>query len=103
MIGRPPIATRTDTLFPYTTLFRSRISVVHRPGIRVPLGIPCCAIEPVFHSTENDRDHRPPPLLPKSIPDRLHTTLDQTFFMGWVRPVFAVGRDRKSTRLNSSH
>src|SRR3546814_9934245 len=24
MIRRPPIATRTDTLFPYTTLFRSR-------------------------------------------------------------------------------
>src|SRR3546814_13872686 len=23
MIGRPPISTRTDTLFPYTTLFRS--------------------------------------------------------------------------------
>src|SRR3546814_2171264 len=25
MIRRPPRATRTDTLFPYTTLFRSRI------------------------------------------------------------------------------
>src|SRR3546814_8775385 len=25
MIRRPPISTRTDTLFPYTTLFRSRI------------------------------------------------------------------------------
>src|SRR3546814_14830266 len=24
MIGRPPRSTRTDTLFPYTTLFRSR-------------------------------------------------------------------------------
>src|SRR3546814_14966618 len=24
MIRRPPISTRTDTLFPYTTLFRSR-------------------------------------------------------------------------------
>src|SRR3546814_20645053 len=28
MIRRPPISTRTDTLFPYTTLFRS----VHPPG-----------------------------------------------------------------------
>src|SRR3546814_8079534 len=28
MIRRPPKSTRTDTLFPYTTLFRSR----HRPG-----------------------------------------------------------------------
>src|SRR3546814_10662311 len=25
MIPRPPISTRTDTLFPYTTLFRSRV------------------------------------------------------------------------------
>src|SRR3546814_13490785 len=28
MIRRPPISTRTDTLFPYTTLFRSRFGVV---------------------------------------------------------------------------
>src|SRR3546814_12869562 len=27
MIRRPPRSTRTDTLFPYTTLFRSRIPV----------------------------------------------------------------------------
>src|SRR3546814_5180535 len=27
MLRRPPIATRTDTLFPYTTLFRSAIRV----------------------------------------------------------------------------
>src|SRR3546814_5406432 len=26
MIRRPPISTRTDTLFPYTTLFRSQLS-----------------------------------------------------------------------------
>src|SRR3546814_16298227 len=25
MIRRPPISTRTDTLFPYTTLFRARL------------------------------------------------------------------------------
>src|SRR3546814_5721488 len=31
MIRRPPRSTRTDTLFPYTTLFRSR----GRPGIGV--------------------------------------------------------------------
>src|SRR3546814_12744899 len=28
MIRRPPRSTRTDTLFPYTTLFRSRFNVV---------------------------------------------------------------------------
>src|SRR3546814_7434112 len=29
MIRRPPISTRTDTLFPYTTLFRSRYSLTY--------------------------------------------------------------------------
>src|SRR3546814_15390101 len=31
MIRRPPISTRTDTLFPYTTLFRSRDQGGGRP------------------------------------------------------------------------
>src|SRR3546814_9472603 len=30
MIRRPPRSTRTDTLFPYTTLFRSRIADAER-------------------------------------------------------------------------
>src|SRR3546814_4167403 len=30
MIRRPPRSTRTDTLFPYTTLFRSRLRVTGR-------------------------------------------------------------------------
>src|SRR3546814_14329090 len=29
MIRRPPRSTRTDTLFPYTTLFRSRVPLQH--------------------------------------------------------------------------
>src|SRR3546814_12398369 len=32
MIRRPPRSTRTDTLFPYTTLFRSLSGVGKRPG-----------------------------------------------------------------------
>src|SRR3546814_6361115 len=35
MIRRPPRSTRTDTLFPYTTLFRS--AVAERAGIAVAL------------------------------------------------------------------
>src|SRR3546814_10026519 len=31
MIRRPPRSTRTDTLFPYTTLFRSAPDLPHRP------------------------------------------------------------------------
>src|SRR3546814_5263094 len=33
MIRRPPRSTRTDTLFPYTTLFRSARSPVRRVGL----------------------------------------------------------------------
>src|SRR3546814_19722921 len=33
MFRRPPVSTRTDTLFPYTSLFRSRLS-----GCTSPLG-----------------------------------------------------------------
>src|SRR3546814_9385936 len=32
MIRRPPRSTRTDTLFPYTTLFRSRRPAAARPA-----------------------------------------------------------------------
>src|SRR3546814_11104615 len=32
MLRRPPRSTRTDTLFPYTTLFRSRHAAAHRTG-----------------------------------------------------------------------
>src|SRR3546814_12437509 len=45
MIRRPPRSTRTDTLFPYTTLFRSRL-VARR----------------------QDQPHRPPPLRPRPVP-----------------------------------
>src|SRR3546814_13662442 len=31
IIRRPPISTRTDTLFPYTTLFRSKAEMLDRP------------------------------------------------------------------------
>src|SRR3546814_11050365 len=39
MLRRPPRATRTDTLFPYTTLFRSKAGVVHSE-ILAPEGAP---------------------------------------------------------------
>src|SRR3546814_2805232 len=35
MIPRPPRSTRTDTLFPYTTLFRSRVRIILMNGIEV--------------------------------------------------------------------
>src|SRR3546814_9416517 len=38
MIRRPPRSTRTYTLFPYTTLFRSRLGVTHYPAYRILMG-----------------------------------------------------------------
>src|SRR3546814_3967828 len=35
MIRRPPRSTRTDTLFPYTTLFRSNWFVYNLPPVRM--------------------------------------------------------------------
>src|SRR3546814_16043513 len=40
MLRRPPISTRTDTLFPYTTLFRSvEIEFRNVAGLRIETGI----------------------------------------------------------------
>src|SRR3546814_13415267 len=40
MIRRPPRSTRTDTLFPYTTLFRSHLDPAHAiGGVRGRFGI----------------------------------------------------------------
>src|SRR3546814_19133175 len=39
MIRRPPRSTRTDTLFPYTTLFRSKLLVFATNGRFYTLGV----------------------------------------------------------------
>src|SRR3546814_10207584 len=52
MIRRPPRSTRTDTLFPYTTLFRSHHCGAQQP---VPHGCPSCGaaeLMPLGHGTE---------------------------------------------------
>src|SRR3546814_2116051 len=56
MIRRPPRSTRTDTLFPYTTLFRSRasrlqIQTSHCPG-RGEAGPRTCADRSEEHTSE---------------------------------------------------
>src|SRR3546814_11974512 len=56
MIRRPPISTRTDTLFPYTTLFRSVVAPVVAPVLRQDLAhrlpAPCQDVEPQQHRPE---------------------------------------------------
>src|SRR3546814_11812328 len=50
IIRRPPRSTRTDTLFPYTTLFRSRPESSHSESLlatascNVPLRVQVCSI-----------------------------------------------------------
>src|SRR3546814_4338984 len=55
MIRRPPRATRTDTLFPYTTLFRSGVVGAHRRevGALVP-----CLLRAEGRAQRLDRQRR---------------------------------------------
>src|SRR3546814_12291046 len=81
MIRRAPISTRTDTLFPYTTLFRSGFAAVDAVvAARDHLFFP----EQLVGGLEK---HRPAALLLWSADE----------------PDHYEDIDRKSTRLNSSH
>src|SRR3546814_7078380 len=55
MVRRPPRSTPTDTLFPYTTLFRS--AVAGDPGGRPAPGLP----QPCVAQRARDRRRRLPP------------------------------------------
>src|SRR3712207_7979004 len=86
MIRRPP----RSTLFPYTTLFRSRVRVQQpvsdvRGDVRSDLvALARVRIERVVLDLEDI-----------GVPDELERTIELM--------VRALPRDRKSTRLNSSH
>src|SRR3546814_12370668 len=43
MIRRPPRSTRTDTLFPYTTLFRSTVAELRTGNLSKPTARPDCS------------------------------------------------------------
>src|SRR3546814_7249994 len=59
MIRRPPRSTRTDTLFPYTTLFRSPVHVVHEQFGELDAREPLfrVVVDPVQHEREHQADH----------------------------------------------
>src|SRR3546814_14071067 len=96
MIRRPPRSTRTDTLFPYTTLFRSLIltQVLAVALLPIPHGMGMLLrmeIAPLL-STLHPRTAMP-----------LVVTLGVLRILLRVRLSPALDLDRKSTRLNSSH
>src|SRR3546814_20058696 len=65
MIRRPPRSTRTDTLFPYTTLFRSVCSTARFARLgQWPNSVgreigPIRAVQPPFRSRASRDDHHP--------------------------------------------
>src|SRR3546814_13177607 len=103
IIRPPPRSTRTDTLFPYTTLFRSHPPLPRRPAVGRPRTRR--VRRPVAAQTGADRQRRldggefartrlGAGLLPHH---RLPARPAAAHAEG------ARGLDRKSTRLNSSH
>src|SRR3546814_1625424 len=109
MLRRPPRSTRTDTLFPYTTLFRSLYIQGHgSPGIYARSFMEGRITEPQLDHFRMEVDGRgissyPHPWL---MPEYWQTP---TVSMG-LGPIAAIYQarnfkylDRKSTRLNSSH
>src|SRR3546814_17180162 len=85
MIRRPPRSTRTDTLFPYTTLFRSGVEHLEAEDLDAAGGRSRAAADE--HQHEHDGHHEAAPAA----------------VVGGGEAAAGHHRDRKSTRLNSSH
>src|SRR3546814_13517234 len=100
MILRPPRATRTDTLFPYTTLFRSATTAVSLGIHNVYNGV-----EDVLLSLANDVDGLVPsgPTMHQDVLDQMSAEVAGTRPAVLDAELYQSLRDRKSTRLNSSH
>src|SRR3546814_12232403 len=86
MIRRPPRSTLTDTLFPYTTLFRSRDGVGAERG---------------QHDGDQRGDERDPDGVAQRGQEEILRGPDEDLLV--VLPRDVRREDRKSTRLNSSH
>src|SRR3546814_6185316 len=114
MIRRPPRSTRTDTLFPYTTLFRSD-EHRHVAGVGDEEG-PVVDLDRVVGDAEqHGKDQRHAALGEETAPARLQRRADlgrEILESGSGRGGIGGGKahrwflkrrkDRKSTRLNSS-
>src|SRR3546814_16668774 len=99
MVRRPPRSTRTDTLFPYTTLFRSQVGtelVIEAHGVGGCLAL---GRGGMLHIREPDARGRSGRI------GRHDKKGKRTVALGLVEGIACAGcqADRKSTRLNSSH
>src|SRR3546814_4691154 len=100
MIRRPPRSTRTDTLFPYTTLFRSiersrnrAQTIDDRLHAIIEVGTGAVELVDVAHARHA--------IFLGLTPHGFRLRLDASHAI--ERRNRAVEEDRKSTRLNSSH
>src|SRR3546814_20906734 len=98
MIRRPPISTRTDTLFPYTTLFRSGAEPTG-PADGRALQIQGQVAGP---GADRQREAGAPEGRPVAQPHRRRAA-GSAAAAGRLVGDGQGGTDRKSTRLNSSH
>src|SRR3546814_6135170 len=98
MIRRPPRSTRTDTLFPYTTLFRSKFSQLCTNLPLIALIGPSSTVSYVKIPCPNEINHST--LL--GMPIVAQWLEDGEWYHGSISS-FRTESDRKSTRLNSSH
>src|SRR3546814_7827059 len=115
MIRRPPISTRTDTLFPYTTLFRSigrdinylvdipldsrgrtpklkkqHVLLFARRAGNAPGAIQLVALDAQINWSDQNAA-------------MLRRILTEAVAADPPPRITGIGKDRKSTRLNSSH
>src|SRR3546814_20188607 len=102
MILRPPRSTRTDTLFPYTTLFRSRCLLVTGDSG----GGKTATMKKVvyrYNMLAMGGSQKFPLLYVQLPSDCTPRWLAITILRAMEVPEEFAARDRKSTRLNSSH
>src|SRR3546814_15684458 len=104
MLRRPPRSTRNDTPFPYTTLFRSSVAVRNariawfnagsaaaedeRQQVETVLKIELAQLEDIRQRLEGEK---------------LKGDINEQTVRQYEAQWGAVEKDRKSTRLNSSH
>src|SRR3546814_2407569 len=102
MIRRPPRSTRTDTLFPYTTLFRAEVTAAVSEAEKTTAGD---IVTIVSGRSDNYHDVRLHWAIAASFLGLSAVAMFPVWFMEWLHVMFGGGweRDRKMTRLKSRH